>query len=142
MYIYIRSMSEAQSKIYDKITSVANQIDMHIMKILFYPDSPFVDHWMHEIWAFLSMVGKLKGSNKYPKAAFIKKSLAVYNDMPEALMQLVWEDESDLDPLDVSVHDIERCLNEYQDWLASELSANGFAKQAAVKAKLKEICNV
>lgn len=142
MYIYIRAMSEAQSKIYDKISSVANQIDMHIMKILFYPDSEYVDHWMHEIWSFLSMVGKLKGSNKYPKASFIKKSLAVYNDMIDVMMELVLDEESDLAPLDVTPQEIKQCLNEYQNWLASELSAHGAVRQSDVKSKLKEICNV
>ena len=140
MYIYIRSMSEAQSKIYDKLSSVANQIDMHIIKILLYPESPYVDHWMHEVWSFLNIVGKLKGSNKYPKSAFIKKSLSIYNDMIDALIQLVWDSESELTPADVPLSCIKHCLEDYQNWISSELSSHGFVKQSDVKSKLTEIC--
>lgn len=142
MYIYIRSMSEAQSKIYDKVTAAASQIDMHIIKILSFPNSPYVDHWMHEIWAFLNLVGKLKGSNKFPKAVFIKRALSVYNDMLDSIIDIAQDDESGLIPIDVSLDEVKRCVTEYQSWLASELSAHGGVKQSDVKAKLKEICNI
>lgn len=142
MYIYIRAMSESQSKVYDAVSSASTQIDMHIMKILFYPTSEYVDHWMHEIWSFLYFVPKLKGSNKFPKASLIKRGLSVYNDMLDSFIEIVQEAESNLVPEYVDVKRIQCCVSAYQDWLSENLSKHGTVKQSDVKSKLSEICNI
>lgn len=142
MYIYIRSMSEAQTEIYRDIRNASDKITEHILKILMYPDSPYVDHWMHEIWAFLHIVKKLKGRNKWPKASFIKKALSTGNDMIPQFIMLVTDEESELDPIWVDSNDALKCIEQYQDWLASELSSSGIVVQSSVKSKLKEICNI
>ena len=107
-----------------------------------FPDSGYADHWMHEIWAFLFRVKKLKGKNKFPKIDFIKKAMSTSNDMIPELMTAVLDLEPELEPTWVDSDAALACIESYQNWLASELSAHGFVRQAAVKAKLKEICNV
>lgn len=139
MYIYIRSMSEAQSKIYDKLTDRSEQIDQHIIRILLFPDSRYVDHWMHEIWASLHTVDRLKGKNTWPKEKFIKKCLSTHNDILDVYTEVVKDIESSLIPNDVPAVCILYSIEAYQDWIARELSINGYVTQAAVKAKLSDI---
>ena len=142
MYIYIRSMSEAQTEIYRDIRDASDQITLHILKILMFPNSSYIDHWMHEIWSFLFRVKKLKGKNKFPKVAFIKDAMSTSNDMIPELMSVVLDLEPELEPIWVDSKEALACIKAYQDWAASELSAHGVIRQADVKAKLKEICNV
>lgn len=142
MYIYIRSMSEAQTEIYRDIRDASDQIVLHILKVLMFPDSGYVDHWMHGIWAFLFRVKKLKGKNKFPKTDFIKKAMSTSNDMIPELMSVVLDLEPELEPTWVDSSEALACIEAYQDWAASELSAHGVISQSDVKSKLKEICNV
>lgn len=142
MYIYIRSMSEAQTEIYRDIKNASDQINIHILKILMYPSSENVDHWMHEIWSFLYIVKRLKSSKKWPKASFIKKALSTGNDMMPQYISIVLDEEDNLEPTWIRPEDALMCVEMYQDWLASQLSSNGVVKQSDVKAKLREICMV
>lgn len=137
MKIYIRSMSEYQSKIYDNLVSASNQVNMHLIRLLLYPDSRFVDHWMHEIWSFLYRVDKLKGSNKYPKAKFIRNALAVHNDTVENYIAVVKDLESELEPADVNIEDVIKLIEQYQAWIAEQLSKQGVVLQNDVKHALK-----
>ena len=142
MYIYIRSMSEAQSKVYDKLSAASDQILLHIAKLMLFPDSAYTDHWMHEIWAFLSRVEKLKGKNKWPKASFIRKSLSTHNDMIEVYIPLAADDEEDLEPVDLTARELLQAVESYIDWISAELSTYGYVQQSAVKRKLSEVCNL
>lgn len=143
MYIYIRSMSEAQSKVYDILTASSDQIIRHIAKIMLYPDSPYVDHWMHEIWSFLFRVDKLKGKNKWPKASFIQKSLSTHNDTIEVYIPLAIDDEDEATPtVDISTSELLQAVQSYIEWISLELSAHGYVRQNEVKEKLFEICNL
>lgn len=142
MYIYIRSMSEAQTEIYRDIRNASDQITMHILKLLLYPTSSYVDHWMHEIWSFLYIVKKLKGKNKWPEADFIKKAMSTGNDIIPQFMAVVMDEESELEPTWIDPDDALACIEAYQDWIAFELSSYGVVRQSDVKAKLKEICNL
>lgn len=137
MKIYIRSMSEYQSKIYDNLVSASNQVNMHLIRLLLYPDSRFVDHWMHEIWSFLYRVDKLKGINKYPKAKFIRNALAVHNDTVENYIAVVKDLESELEPADVNIEDVIKLIEQYQAWIAEQLSKQGVVLQNDVKHALK-----
>lgn len=139
MYIYIRSMSEAQTEIYRDISNAADQINLHILKILMFPNSPYTDHWMHEIWSFLFRVKKLKGKNSWPKSSFIKKALSTVNDMIPQYMIIAADEEENLEPSEVDPNHALSCIEKYQDWISEELSKNGVVKQSDVKAKLKEL---
>ena len=142
MFIYIRSMSENQTEIYRDLTSAGDQINLHILKILMFPDCKFVDHWMHEIWSFLFRVKKLKSKNKWPKEEFIRKAISTTNDMIEQLMIVVEDEESDLTPCKVDPSDALKCIENYQNWISHELSTKGVVKQSDVKTKLSEFCKI
>ena len=136
MYIYIRSMSERQSEIHREISAASKQIDMHIIRLMLYPNSSYRDHWMHEIWSFLFEVDKLKGKNKYPKAKFIKDALAAHNDVIDNYKEIVEDLEGELTERDISTEYIIQVIEKYQDWLANELSTHGKVKQSDVKIEL------
>ena len=142
MYIYIRSMSEKQSEIYRKLTSASDQINLHIVKLLMFPNCSYVDHWMHEIWSFLFKVDKLKSNNKWPKQSFIKNALAVHNDIINTYIVIAPDEEENLDPKEVSISYALQCIEEYQDWISEKLSSEGVVRQVEVKSKLREICNL
>lgn len=145
MYIYIRSMSEAQSKIYDRLTSHVDELDKHIIKLLLYPSSQYVSHWQHEIYSFVNIVHRLKSNNKLPTKKFIKQCLAVANDSISILIWQTQAEEDDLVPrevgVDISVSMISDILVAYQDWLAEQLSLNGAVIQQQVRSKLIELVN-
>lgn len=142
MFIYIKSMSEAQSRIYDNLTAVSKQIDMHIIRLLLYPDSKYVDHWMHEVWSFLFDIDTLKRKNTYPKASFIKKALSTHNDILGNYVKIVKSLESELTPQRIDLATVEYCVEEYQDWIAEQLSKYGYVEQKDVKEVLQDICDL
>lgn len=125
MYIYIRSMSEAQSKIYDRLTTLSWKMDEHIVKLLLLPDCQEANHWKREIVRFLYHMDRLKGKNKYPSAKFIKKCISTHNDTAEAMLQLVSSELKDANKRPISEEDVVYALDTYQNWLAEELSSRG-----------------
>ena len=125
MYIYIRSMSEAQSKIYDKLTDASWRVDQHIVKLLLLPDCQEANHWKREIARFIDHTSKLQRTNKWPTAKFIKKCLSTHNDMVDVLLRQVSNSLKEANKRTISEEDVLRALNAYQDWLASQLSARG-----------------
>ena len=132
-------MSEYKSRIYDTLVSASEQIDLHMIRLMLFPNSHYVDHWMHEIWSFLFKVDKLKGKNKYPTAKFIYDALSVHNDILGNYMKIVEDLEENLEPVDIAVSDVISAVVSYQKWIASELSQNGIVLQKDVKAKLHEL---
>lgn len=139
MYIYIRSMSEARSKIHDQIASVAYEIDRHIMKLMLYPDTEYVEHWEKEIAGFLNHVPKMKGSNKYPSSRFILDAIGIYEDALDDMLPVLKEDYSMLHAVDLSLSDIEHVICQYHRWLSSVLAEKGQVSQVAVINKLHEL---
>ena len=139
MYIYIRSMSESQSRIYDKIADKAVSIDKHIIKLMLYPSAPECNHWKSEIYSFLNNVQKLKGSNKFPKAKLILKALTISNDMIDKLAWQVQCEEESLIPIHIEVDVLIRTIEAYQSWLASMLSSDGLVVPKDVYSKLDEL---
>lgn len=142
MFIYIRSMSESQTEIYRELTSAGDQINLHILKILMFPDCDYVDHWMHEIRSFLFRVKKLKSKNRWPKETFIRKAISTTNDMIEQLMIVVEDEETDLTSRKIHPEDALKCIENYQNWISHELSTKGVVKQSDVKTKLSEFCRI
>ena len=134
-------MSEAQSKVYDNIASHSAEMNKHIMKLLFYPDSQYVSHWQHEIYSFLNSVPKLKNNNKFPKVDLILKALSIYDDMIDAFIEPVQDEESELTPCNIPLPKIESAIQKYHNWIATELSSKGVVSQSAIRSKLTELVN-
>ena len=132
-------MSEYQKEIYRKLTSASEQIDKHIVRLLIFPNCRYEKHWKDEIFAFLSDINKLKGKNKWPKAKFIKDALAVHNDILQSYIYFVTDVESQFTPVNVELDVIESAVEDYQDWIAAELSTKGYVRLSEVHTKLDEI---
>ena len=139
MYIYIRSMSEAQKVVYDDIRNVGYKIVEHLIKLVLFPEAQERHHWEKEIIAMLHSVSKVKSNNKYPKYKFILDALQTRNDTIDALILYVKDEESDLTSRDISSSVIENAIVKYQEWLARELSMNGVIIPQAAYAQLEEI---
>lgn len=142
MYIYIRGVARSRDVVYDKIADAADQIDEHLVRLMLYPDSEYVDHWVQEIWAFLHRVHRLKGSNKFPKAQFIEDALSCGNDIIPNIIQSVKDMESDLSPTDIQEIDVYNVFTQYKSWLASKLSMDGIVSKSEVQAKLRELIGI
>ena len=139
MYIYISSMSKPQAKVYDAISAASEQICIHIAKIMLFPDSPHVDHWMHEVWSFLPRVSRIKGSNKLPKSSMILKALSEENDALNSYLIIAEDMEDTLDPTDVTLSTYTSVVVTYQHWLATMLASNEQVRQADVKSMLTDL---
>lgn len=138
MYIYIRSMSEAQSKVYDKLTSHSEELVKHIMKLILFPLGPAA-HWKGEIYSFVNSCPKLKGKNKLPSSKFIFNCLSVSNDILVNLMRQVLADESELSPSNISPSVLLQAAETYERWLADMLAQYGAVTRNEVYAELDSI---
>lgn len=139
MYIYIRSMSEAQAEIRRSIVSHSCELVKHIIKLILYADSDCVHHWQSEIYSFLNTVQKLKGKNRWPSAKFIKEALSTWNDSLDTLTWQVIEEEDELVPLSASQEKISAVVNGYQDWLATQLATKGAISPKESRAELDKL---
>ena len=139
MCIYIRSMSEAQSRIYDSITSKVTSINTHMAKLMLFKDTEYVNHWESEIYAFLHDVNKLKGTNKYPKQKFILKCLSVGNDSAEKYLEMARAEEEEIQPAQVSSAAYLHALKQYQEWISAELSSKGYVTPKEVRSVLENL---
>ena len=84
-------------------------------------------------------VHKFKGSNKLPSAKFICREISAHNDMLPAFISYVQDEEPDEIFGDVSPVDCLQYLEEYEHWLANNLSMVGHVTLAQIKQKLKEM---
>lgn len=139
MKMYIFAMSEYKKEIYRKLTSASEQINEHIIRLLLFPHCKYENHWKNEIYSFLFRIDRLKGKNKWPSAKFIKEALAVHNDILQNYVLPVIEQESEFTAANIPLSTIEAAINEYQDWLADNLSKSGIVSLADVHTKLDEI---
>jgi len=139
MKLYIRSMSESQCRIYDKLADRSWEIDKHIVKLLLLPDCQDANHWKREIVRFVDHVNKLSGNNKWPDAKFLKKCLSTHNDAVDALLYTVSGNLKEANQRDISEEDVRIAIEAYQDWLARELSTHGAIRYDDAYAVLDEI---
>lgn len=140
LYMYILAMSRNKKDIKYYLQDRADKVFVHICKILLYPKSPYVGHWEHEIYAFISNIQKLKGSNKLPSKSFIQNILLQELDsMIGIYMKQAIADEDDADFTDVDESYANKICEQYVIWLAEKLSTDGFVSNKDVKAKLHEL---
>lgn len=132
MKIYIRAMSDKKEVIYRRISDPSDKIIEHIVKLLLYPDSQYCNHWKQEIYSFLNRIPTLKNNGKYPKADWIYRALTIYNDQIDVIVSDVKEEYSSLHAKDISIQEITYSIEEYQKWLANELSSKGRVKSQEV----------
>ena len=139
MYIYIRAMSEPQAEAYRRISDQAAKILEHIIKLVEYPEAQETNHWKQEIFGFLNEVRKLRGSNKFPKSKLIYKALTVSNDMIDKFIGRVHRTYKDMIPRNLPEDIILSAVEDYQKWLAEQLSKEGILDPDDIYNKLDEV---
>ena len=139
MFRMIVGMSRYQKAIQNDLISASKPIDIHIAKLLLFPGVQTTHHWQHEIYTALNDIDYQKGSNKWPKASFIEKSLAMRNDMLSIYVQHAKRDEKDLEPRYVSLDVVTQIVKKYQNWIAQVLSEYGYVEEDIVYHKLDEL---
>lgn len=138
MYIYIKSMSESQSKIYDRLTSNIDELDAHLIKVALYRNSENLHHWIQEIYSFVHDVHKLKGKNKLPSKKFLLNALSINEDRIEFMILGIMEDYSDVS---YDLEKIQRFVHSYHDWLAEELSTKSIVSKTSVSSVILKLIN-
>lgn len=139
MYRYIKAMSDKKEVIYRRISDPSDRIIEHIIKLVLFSDSTYCNHWKQEIFGFLNRIPSLKSSGKYPKASWIYTALTIYNDQLSSMISDIKEDCSSLNARSITDASIENAVEDYQLWLANNLSENGRVRLQDVYNKLDEI---
>jgi len=137
--MYIGLVSEEQQQVYRRISDRADVLLDHLIKTLLFPHALEVNHWKQEIFSFVNDVPKLRNNKKFPRKKLILQALSIYNDAVEAHVERVVLDEHDLNPVTTDAAYVLICVEEYQNWLASELSERGYVRSADVYRKIDEI---
>lgn len=138
--MYILSMSRSRKDIKYYLQDRADKVFVYICKILLYPKSPYVDRWEYMIYAFISNIQKLKGSNKLPSKSFIQNILLQELDnMIDIYLKQAIADEDDADFADVDESYANKICEQYVIRLAEKLSIDGFVSNQDVKAELNEL---
>lgn len=98
-------------------------------------DNQNLQHWATEIHAFLPKVTRLKGSNKFPKQAFLYEN--VYEPFGDQVLDWyrgICKQENLEYPEDTN--QLETFIKTYCRWLCYELSSTGHANLTAVRTQL------
>lgn len=139
MYRYIKAMSDKRADVRNELKYAGEQIALHLLKLLMYPDAQERNHWKQEIYAFLHKVPKLKKTNKWPEQEFIFEAVSVYDDVVDNLILEVQDEEEQLTPINIDVVKAQQVLIEYHSWIAQELSQYGILRRQSVYDKLDEL---
>ena len=65
--------------------------------------------------------------------------MSTNNDTLHGYLEIAKDEEDKLEPSEVSESSLLKCISEYQDWLATKLSSDGYVVQSEAKNKLTEI---
>lgn len=127
MKIYIRAMSEYDRDIRRQLVDNSKQVYQHLIKIILYPDSEYVNGWKQEIWSFIHDVDRTKRNKKFPSYKFILNALSTNLDILDNYKKIVLMKmkNSDIVPKNVPDSEISSIITKYAEWLASNLSQSG-----------------
>jgi hypothetical protein len=151
MLRYIYGFADTPKEIERSLMDKAGNIIDHLLYIILAPNTSTVNHWAHEIYAFISRVPKLKGKNKYPSAeqlyawTYLKwRDSFIDNDTTMLrIIQAAQQEENipgDFD-IDIVRNNLDYACTEYFTWLCVELSANGRITPDIAKTEISEIIN-
>lgn len=136
---YISSSAYSRNRVERAITHDSEHLNDHLAKLVLFPDSEYVDHWMGEIHAFLPRVPKLKSSNKFPNSEYIYELLSEEDDNIEAIRETVLDLEYELTPVDADNDTILEVMDNYHHWVADRLSSIGRVTRSEVYEFLKSL---
>lgn len=137
MYIY--AMSRKLKDIGADLNSKAQNMILHLIKVILYPHHTSQNHWFQEIYASLNKVDLVKGKNRTPKSEFIYNNLIkghsyYINSYIRAIIKDYGESE-----FEISYDDILFYVQEYCRWLSLELSQNGFVSRTDAYNHLNDV---
>lgn len=133
----------SRSKIAEELEDNVQPIISHLIKLWRYPDAAEVNHWRQEVYNFLNRTRRLKGLNKYPSAEFIMKNTYDVNksDISKWVngISKAYDEDFDSTSIRIDVELMNERIKEYFEWLAAELSIDGYVISRNVYSKLKEL---
>lgn len=137
MYIY--SMSRKLKDIGADLDNKAQNMILHLIKIILYPYHGAQNHWFQEIYASLNKVDLVKGKNRTPKADFIYNNLLRgHSYYINSYIKAIIKDYSEPE-FEISYDDILFYIQEYCRWISAELSENGVVSRTDVYEHLSDI---
>ena len=139
MKIYIKAQARQMRELEWMISSHADVIVEHILKLIIMPEHSAANHWKQEIATQLNRVKKLKSTGKYPTSDQIYSW--TYEKVSDDIMDARWlEDlidviESDYNTyVSIDINTVMKSLDmickDYFSWLAKNLSEKGMISNA------------
>lgn len=134
MKMYIRVMSSYDKDIRRKIIDSSDKVIEHLVKLILYPDTEYVNGWKQEVYSFLHRIDKTKRNKRYPSYKFILEALSTHLDTIHGYKMCVVDEmqECKVNPLPFSDYDVTNMCKKYMDWLSHQLSDNGYVTQKEV----------
>lgn len=140
LHIHIGTKSIQEQAIYTELRNSSKQLIMNIIRFMLYPNSQQAGKWKYNIYSALNDIEKLDKHDVYPDPKFIKKAISARNcnisGYIRQVTQLIGED-----PRNISLYTINRVINNYQNWIAAQLSMNGVVDIREVDSKLTKLCS-
>lgn len=136
---YIRAMATSKQEAIYQIQSISGEIVEHLLKLYFFQDDTYTNHWRQEIWSFFHRVPKLKTTKKFPDANVIREAVGAYDDMVMELSRSVLDEYSALIPSRVDFQEAKSLILAYLDWISAEISKQGSVTPSEVYSKLGEL---
>ena len=148
MYKYIYAFADTKKEIERNMSNNMFICLTHIMYLILFPNSSYVDHWQHEVYAFYPKVSRLSNTKKFPTSEQLYNwSYGKEQDMITDVSQVnimiqncCYEENYE------NIYDAESVSNfmdsvcvKYFHWLSECLSKHGMTLQVDVKEKLTEL---
>ena len=148
MKIYINAMAEQKKEIERSLSPKTDMIIEHMLYLCLAPNCTTVNHWMDEIYSFISKIDKLKGKNRFPSARMIyewtygkKQDLVKDTRWLSVMIEDAKDKENITDDFDVQdvMNDLDAMCRFYFQWLSEELASVGAVSRKSVHQKLKAL---
>ena len=144
LHEFARSAAEIRSRLYDKTLITVE----HLTYLCLDPDNVNRDHWINEIYSFISSVGILKSTKKFPTKKFIYDSS--YGDsrdtftnitfMTKFIKAIIRKENFVVDKsIEEVISIVDNVCMEYFGWLSDELSKTGFVDKDEVKSVIDKL---
>ena len=138
----ILCFANSKTSISSELKSNSGELFKTLVKLYLYPNHVSVNHWKQEIAAFLNKVPRTKGNKKFPNKHFIlKNTWEIYEDAISNMIEPIIEDYGDTVVM-IDVDDLYEKCEAYFNWIAGELSSNGFVSNKRIYNKLDSIFNL
>jgi len=140
LHIYVGIKSIQEQAIYTELRNSSKQLIINMIKFMLYPNSQQAGKWKYNIYSALNDIEKLDKHDIYPDPQFIKKAISARNCNVSGYIRQITQLTRE-NPRNISLYTITRVINNYQNWIATQLSMNGVVDIEEVDAKLTKLCS-